>query len=137
MDPRAVVTTPNASWMPEYPVATPGQIITRADGRWGPQEYSLWPQLFSREVAHHACIPTKEANVTGVRALEELYKIIDKRMWHPDEACGVPDLGFLDNELRTWLFSAVYKCIDRWRSAAQAGRPGDRGWGDNLQLTIL
>ena len=123
--------------MPEYPVATPGQIITRADGRWGPQEYSLWPQLFSREVAHHACIPTKEANVTGVRALQELYEVIDERMWHPDEACGVPDLGFLDVEPRKRLFDAVDKCFDRWRSAAQGGRSGDRGWGDNLRLTIL
>ena len=60
-----VVTTPNASWMPEFPVATPGQIITRTDGRWGPQEYSLWPQLFSRDVSHHACIPVEEANLNG------------------------------------------------------------------------
>lgn len=122
--------------MPEFPVAAPGQIITRADGRWGPQEFSLWPQLFSREVAHHACIPTEEANVTGVRAIKELYETIDERMWHPDEACGVPDLGFLDVELRTRLFDAVDKCFDRWRSAAQTGRSGDRGWGDNLRLTI-
>ena len=137
MDLRAVVTTPNAKWMPEFPVATPGQIITRADGRWGPQEFTLWPQLFAREVAHHACIPTPEANVSGVRALEELYEVFDERMWHPDEACGVPDLGFFDVEARTRLFGAVDKCFDRWRSASVGGRSGDRGWGDNLRLTIL
>lgn len=60
MDHRAVVTTPNAKWMPEYPVATPGQVVTRTDGWWGPQEYSFWPQVYDTTVAHHTCIPVED-----------------------------------------------------------------------------
>ena len=128
--------TPNASWMPEFPVATPGQIITRTDGRWGPQEYSLWPQLFSRDVSHHACIPVEEANLNGIRAIRELYEPIDERMWQADEACGVPDLGFLELEVCKKLFYAVDKCIGRWIATSLQRRSTERAWGDNLRLTI-
>ncbi|KAI0734715.1 hypothetical protein C8Q72DRAFT_791953 [Fomitopsis betulina] len=107
MDHRAVVTTPNAKWMPEYPVTMPGQVATRTDGRWGPQEYSFWPQVYDTAVAHHACIPVEDGRVKGVCPGPELFKAIDERMWAPDKTCGVLDLGFLDQEFRARLFAAV------------------------------
>ena len=133
MDHRAVVTTPNAKWMPEFPVATPGQIATRTDGRWGPQEYSLWPQVFDPTVAHHACIPVEDGRVKGFCPPPELFKTIDERMWAPDKACGVPDLGFLDREFSSSLFAGVQRCIDYWTSDR---RSREIACGERLRFTI-
>lgn len=133
MDHRAVVTTPNAKWMPEFPVATPGQVATRTDGRWGPQEYSLWPQVFDSAVAHHACIPVEDGRVKGVRPGPELFRTVDERMWAPDEACGVPDLGFLDQEFRASLFAAVQRCVEAWTSDR---RSREIACGERLRFTI-
>lgn len=132
MHPRAIVTMPNATWMPEFPVATPGQIVTRMDGQWGPQEYSLWPQLFAREVIHHTCIPVESLNLPSFHAAPELYESIDLRQWAPDTACGVPELGFLDVEVQQHLFRAVNSCLEWWTAANKGARSGKRGWGENL-----
>ncbi|KAH9932515.1 uncharacterized protein B0H18DRAFT_871109, partial [Fomitopsis serialis] len=97
MSDKAVVTTPNATWMPEFPVASPGEICTRVDGRWGPQEYSLWPQLYHKRVLHHACIPVQGGRLDGLNFLaEDLYDPVPWNEWKPCRECGVPDLGFLE-----------------------------------------
>ena len=116
MHPGAVVTTPNATWMPEFPVATPGQVATRADGRWGPQEYTIWPQLYDPASPHHACIPVEGGRVRDVRAGRELFEPIDARLRAPDDACGVPDLGFLEPDFCNRLCAEVQRCINYWTS---------------------
>ncbi|TFY63219.1 hypothetical protein EVJ58_g3369 [Rhodofomes roseus] len=54
-----VITSPTESWIPEFPVITHREITAYADGLWGPQEYTRWPQIFSESIFHHACIPLK------------------------------------------------------------------------------
>ncbi|KAH9929428.1 uncharacterized protein B0H18DRAFT_873866 [Fomitopsis serialis] len=131
----AVVTTPNAAWMPEFPVAAPGLIGTRADGRWGPQEYSIWPQLYHPRVLHHACIPAKGGHVDILPiTIESLWEPLSSDDWASDAACGVPDLGFLNaSRLLSlkYVAHAVYGRFVNSRADAKA-----KAFGRHLHITI-
>ena len=50
-----VVTTPNCSFVPEYPLC---DVRLQSDGSWGPHDFAWWPQLDCVSVPHHSCIPT-------------------------------------------------------------------------------
>lgn len=54
-------------------------------------------------------------------------------MWAPDETCGVPDLGFLDQEFCARLFAAVQQCVEAWTSNR---RSREIAFGERLRYTI-
>ncbi|EPS93585.1 hypothetical protein FOMPIDRAFT_1135899 [Fomitopsis schrenkii] len=131
----AVVTTPNANWMPEFPVASPGRICTRFDGRWGPQEYSLWPQLYHPRVAHHACIPTKGARIERMDCLlDALWEEVSENEWASDPACGVPELGFLSSTCTASIKAAARRVVFEFGQAA--GAPAQKKYGHHLCATL-
>lgn len=137
MDARAVVTTANATWMPEFPVATPGQICTRADGRWGPHEYSRWPQLYHSNVIHHSCIPQQDAQIDQLdfRALL-FWKTLRPEDWAPNLACGVPDLGSVRPLLLMSLHSSAGVVMDRFEKCADGKKETEKNLGQHLCATI-
>ena len=132
----AAVMTPNTNWMPEFPVAEPGEIQTCVDGCWGPQEFSLWPQLYNPSVIHHSCIPTADGVLLRQYAVPTiLYEPIDSSQWRLHEICGVPDLGVLESDylalLRGALLAVVYQFIAHNKSTSHT-----MAWGHHLTLTI-
>ncbi|KAL5532866.1 hypothetical protein ACEPAF_4640 [Sanghuangporus sanghuang] len=60
-----IVVTPNAEWIPEYPLLGEYGIVKHDDGFWGGHEYTLWPQFYCQNFSHHACIPSIRDNHTG------------------------------------------------------------------------
>ncbi|EPS99920.1 hypothetical protein FOMPIDRAFT_1123547 [Fomitopsis schrenkii] len=132
----AVVTTANAGWMPAFPVADPGNIHTRRDGRWGPQEFTLWPQLYDPRVIHHACIPTgggrlaREYNVPV-----SLYDPVDESKWSLVDDCGVPDLGCLEPDYLDTLRGAILAVVHQFADHSKSGSE-KMAWGRHLSLTI-
>ncbi|KAH9936584.1 uncharacterized protein B0H18DRAFT_867928 [Fomitopsis serialis] len=137
MDERAVVTTANASWMPEFPVASPGRICTRADGRWGPQEYSLWPQMYHKNVLHHACIPAMGEYVEGFELnVKSMFDPVDPSRWAVDLTCGVPDLGLLDSTYLNELKRTAQRAILRYQSCGAEKEEKEKQFGNHLCQTI-
>ncbi|KAL6302303.1 hypothetical protein BKA93DRAFT_751361 [Sparassis latifolia] len=105
---EGVITTPNATYIPEFPVIRDGQIVTRQDGRWGPQEYSRWPQMYDCKVIHHMCIPTLQSVVEADAMV--LWDTIRVWEWEVDTTCGVPELGFLvEDKLKALTEMALQK----------------------------
>ncbi|TFY54297.1 hypothetical protein EVJ58_g8945 [Rhodofomes roseus] len=138
MSPRAVVTTANASWMPEFPVASPGQISTRTDGRWGPQEYSLWPQLYHPKVVHHACIPVKDATInTASYSFNVLYDPIPSHEWLEDASSGVPDLGFFASNYFITLKADVQVVLETFATAGGGEMEDQKQYGYHLCTVII
>ncbi|KAH9829233.1 uncharacterized protein C8Q71DRAFT_718560 [Rhodofomes roseus] len=138
MNEQAVVTTPNADWMPEFPVASPGRICTRVDGSWGPQEYSRWPQMYHKNVIHHACIPVRGGKVPGVYVglLGPLWDPIDETKWERDLLCGVPDLGFLRPSYVTLFKMAAQSVISDFKASATRQPAQQTQHGHHLCVTI-
>ena len=133
----AVVTTPNAHWMPEFPVASPGRICTRSDGRWGPQEYSLWPQLYHPRVVHHACIPVKGAKIDGIDyLLDDLWDPVSEDDWSPDPTCGVPDLGFLTRLCVASIKASAQRVVFQFGRAGGGRNEGQKKYGYSLCTTL-
>ncbi|KAL5528004.1 hypothetical protein ACEPAF_7140 [Sanghuangporus sanghuang] len=60
-----IVVTPNAEWIPEYPLLGEYGIVKHDDGFWGGHEYTLWPQFYCQNFSHQACIPSIRDNHTG------------------------------------------------------------------------
>ncbi|KAI1788282.1 hypothetical protein LXA43DRAFT_974922 [Ganoderma leucocontextum] len=118
-----VVTTPNATWIPEFAVAH-SEIDTFADGRWGRHEYSRWPQQFARDVFHIHCIPTKP-RPKGPRKI--LWHTLSPADWKPDD-CGVPGLGFLDKQLQMELVNEANDTVSRFHECLDGN--AHKGWDD-------
>lgn len=135
MDKRAIVTTANTSWMPEFPVASSEQSCTRVDGRWGPQEYTIWPQLYHPRVVHHSCIPVKgdARPVLHFDALA-LWDTFTPDDWQWDVNCGVPDLGLLNAGRLRVLANCAASVIERFKSCRSSDN--DRSFGSHLAATI-
>ncbi|KAH9830169.1 uncharacterized protein C8Q71DRAFT_717264 [Rhodofomes roseus] len=137
MDEKAVVTTPNATWMPEFPVAAPGRISTREDGRWGPQEYTLWPQLYHRKVLHHACIPVQGQEIDGFNLdIDDLWDSVPWNGWAASSECGVPDLGFLDKPYLYILKATAGRIDANYQMSARSQREDHNKFGAQLLSTV-
>ena len=137
MSSRAVVTTANATWMPEFPVASPGQICTRVDGRWGPQEYSLWPQVYHPKVLHHACIPVKDAKIRGQGfVFKTLHDPIPPHEWEEDYNCGMPELGFLRPQFLESLKADADAVITKFKRCGADTKADQKQYGYALCSTI-
>ncbi|KAH9928326.1 uncharacterized protein B0H18DRAFT_874961 [Fomitopsis serialis] len=137
MNDKAVVTTPNATWLPEFPVASPGEICTRVDGRWGPQEYSLWPQLYHKRVLHHACIPVQGALIDGLKfQADDLYDHVAWNEWQVCKECGVPDLGYIDKGSITLLKGVAAHIGVTYHMSTLAQREDRQKFGKHLIATV-
>ncbi|EPS93352.1 hypothetical protein FOMPIDRAFT_1136313 [Fomitopsis schrenkii] len=135
MDRRAIVTTANASWMPEFPVASSEQSCTRVDGRWGAQEYTVWPQLYHPRVVHHCCIPCK-GDATPVLHFDAsaLWDAFTPEHWEWDVDCGIPDLGLLNAGRLRVLANCATSVMEHFKGCGCSDR--DRKFGTHLAATI-
>ncbi|GBE89742.1 hypothetical protein SCP_1700670 [Sparassis crispa] len=110
---EGVITTPNATYIPEFPVIHDGQIVTRQDGRWGPQEYSRWLQMYDRKVIHHMCIPTLQSVVEADAMV--LWDKIRVWKWEVDTTCSMPELGFLVEDKLKALTETALRVTHRFK----------------------
>ncbi|KAL6298780.1 hypothetical protein BKA93DRAFT_830413 [Sparassis latifolia] len=110
---EGVITTLNATYIPEFPVIHDGQIVARQDGRWGPQEYSRWPQMYDRKVIHHMCIPTLQSVVEADAMV--LWDKIRVWEWEVDTTCRVPELGFLVEDKLKALTETALRVTHRFK----------------------
>ena len=132
-----MVTMPNAHWMLEFPVASPGCICTHSNGCWGPQEYSLWPQLYHPRVVHHACIPVKGAKIDGIDyLLGNLWDPVSEDDWSPDPTCGVPDLGFLTRLCMASIKVSAQHVVFQFGRAGGGRNEGQKKYGYSLCTTL-
>ena len=104
-----MVTTPNTDWVPEFPISH-SKITTFSDGCWGWHEYSQWPQQFAKEVFHIHCILAKP-HPDGPHNI--LWHTLSLHDWKPDD-CGVPGVGFLDQQLQDDLVEEVEEVIKHY-----------------------
>ncbi|RDB15391.1 hypothetical protein Hypma_004633 [Hypsizygus marmoreus] len=58
---RWVVSTPNATWLPKVKLGI-RKVYLRADGRFGLEDRSIWPQFYSLGFEYIICIPRKPDN---------------------------------------------------------------------------
>ena len=65
------------NWIPDFPEIDERGLFQRADGYWGPQEFSVWPQVHCSPVIHHMCIPRPP---TGHHSLHEILEK-DRVVW--------------------------------------------------------
>ena len=59
-----IMSSPNMSYVPEFPGFEDSGIFLRGDGFYGPQEFSCWPQLYSQSLCHYSAIPSKPTVIT-------------------------------------------------------------------------
>ncbi|OJT03696.1 hypothetical protein TRAPUB_5724 [Trametes pubescens] len=90
----SVFTAPNQNWIPEFAIAH-GEMMMYADGRWGHHKYSRWPQVYSRNCFHVACIPSRPSTTNGPSAV--LWHTMTSDDWVRED-CSVTGLGFLAKE---------------------------------------
>ncbi|KAH9886428.1 hypothetical protein C8Q73DRAFT_658502 [Cubamyces lactineus] len=106
------VTSPNANWIPEYPVDR--QVVkTFTDGRWGVREYSRWPQLLTMGMVHLACIPTPQSAI-GRTLREVLWQTFGPLDWVEDRSAAMPELGMLDEKVVQELEAAAEDAIAKY-----------------------
>lgn len=61
-----MIASPNADWIPDYPIAGPDGIRVYDDGLLGGQEFTRWPQLHVPGNIHHALIPFRRYITTSI-----------------------------------------------------------------------
>ena len=84
-----IITSPNMNFIPEFPVIDRSGLFIRADGTWGPHDYTRWPQAYSSKNLHHICIPRLPSMGMLSEAQEEdsldhhpiLYSDLDEEVW--------------------------------------------------------
>jgi len=111
LGPDGVVTTPNQDWIPEFPMVVDKFITTRADGKWGPHEYSQWPQVFHPHIPHHPFIPREPSDKGPGHVMWTAIGVTD---WEEDRLSGVPGLGFLCDRLLGELAPDAAKVIEQF-----------------------
>ena len=108
---QSAFTTPNADYVPKFAVAH-SEITTYADGRWGYHEYSRWPQQFSRDAFHIACIPRyPSADNTGPPSV--LWRTFTVSDWKVVK-CGIAGVGRLNAPIEAELASAAEDAFTRY-----------------------
>lgn len=103
---RMVITSPNCSWIPEYPREV-SVIETFDDGRWGMHEYSIYPQDLCRGWWHLACIPLADARCVCTA----YHDPITSNMWEPDTSIGFNGLGYISKGLVEQLTGSAKRTI--------------------------
>ncbi|EIW53230.1 uncharacterized protein TRAVEDRAFT_78249, partial [Trametes versicolor FP-101664 SS1] len=125
----SVFTTPNQDWIPEFAIAH-REITTYADGRWGRHEYSRWPQAYSRDCLHVACIPSRPSTSNGPSTV--LWRTITPEDWIL-EKCGVSGLGFLAKERMKEIEDEASAAIGRFSRR----RRQDKQWTQVGKLLVI
>ncbi|KAH9849134.1 hypothetical protein C2E23DRAFT_870840 [Lenzites betulinus] len=108
-------TTPNQRWVPEFAVAH-GEILAYADGRWGRHEYSRWPQGYSYDCLHLACIPRQPSLAHGPSTA--LWHTLTPGDWQRDD-CGVAGVGLIATELVEELGAEALAAIKHFFACPQ------------------
>ncbi|KAH9885581.1 hypothetical protein C8Q73DRAFT_749167 [Cubamyces lactineus] len=120
------VTSPNATWIPQYP--------TYSDGRWGEREYSRWPQLLTPGMWHKACIPRVDSE-EGRRLGAAVWRTLRPGDWEVDHRAAMPGLGKIRGQLIDALEDAAQAAIMRLDMIA--GQPARRlEYGRQLVLIL-
>lgn len=84
------------SWIPDFPDFEERGLYQRGDGHWGPQEYSIWPQIYCNEYVHHMCIPRQTSDPEMPEVLRH-----DGVVWRAVEPSDWIELGPSPFELFT------------------------------------
>ena len=69
------------TYIPEFPEIQDGIIFLRADGFYGPQEFTRWPQIYTHSLSHYAVIPQKPTNATQRFWNSVLFYNVSKSDW--------------------------------------------------------
>ena len=111
-----VLTSPNCTWIPEFPILESYGFVQFDDGLWGGQEYSRWPQFISRANIHHIAIPRCPlkggAAAEGFGPDHHVWKDFDRDLWHPtnggtDASADPTTTGNVDNVVVSKLTSIL------------------------------
>lgn len=118
LDRDLVATTPNMTYVPEYPFIDSEGLYIREDGTWGPHEYTRWPQMYSSLNLHHFCIPVMPRILhtlnSGVDSITDtnLWREFTESDWMEidkgPEAHDILVCGLLNEEKRHELAQAFY-----------------------------
>ncbi|KAJ7168349.1 hypothetical protein C8R43DRAFT_984083 [Mycena crocata] len=110
--------TSHAHYIPTLPTSS-GKLSIRTDMRFGPDDPTLWPHIFSHEFCHFGAIPRKSH--------------ADALMWwnpqHSDFVCPqsgktlTRGLGKLSQERFSALASLVHKALGRYKSYTESISP--------------
>ncbi|TDL14303.1 hypothetical protein BD410DRAFT_734293, partial [Rickenella mellea] len=100
-----VITSPNMTFIPQFPEIDDQGIYLRADGSWGPQEFSRWPQLDTTEICHHNAIPCQPLSETELFASSVLWRTFSREDWIklPDIEASMFGVGLLRSDLHSLL----------------------------------
>ena len=77
------MSSPNMSYVPEFPGFEDSGIFLRGDGFYGPQEFSHWPQLYSQSLCHYSAIPSKPTVITDKFWNSILFRDFSREDWRP------------------------------------------------------
>ncbi|KAK7046956.1 hypothetical protein R3P38DRAFT_92560 [Favolaschia claudopus] len=100
--------TTHADYVPAPPTSRQHDLFLRADLRYGPDDFTRWPQQYSPEYCHLPCVRTKSGSPPELSILWDNPSPMDfvKRS---DEYTLTPNLGRLDDDFRTALEQVVEK----------------------------
>ena len=118
-----VITSPTESWVPEFPIIAHREITTYADGWWGPQEYTRWPQMFNESVFHHVCIPLKGSYSAPSNSVYEAFPS-DFFVESTGETyeCETPGFGRMKEDMLKELQGQVTTAMEKLKAAERMAR---------------
>lgn len=78
-----IISSPNMSYIPEFPEIEEAGIYLRGDGFYGPQEFTRWPQIFTQSLSHYSAIPAKPSDDTAQFYDSVLFRDFTSKDWEP------------------------------------------------------
>ena len=78
-----VITSPNMTWIPEFPKIEEKGIYLQGDGFYGPQEFTRWPQIYTHSLCHYCAIPAKPTQISQRFWDSILFRDFTKEDWKP------------------------------------------------------
>lgn len=107
------ISTPNMPFVPE-PYAIAREVRLRADGRYGFDDYTRWPQRYHTQTPHLICIPRSpmtfsfHVSVESASCVNLIFSDPSLTWFTPIENSSVPDIF----RLRTVHYKEFQKCLD-------------------------
>ncbi|KAK7059992.1 hypothetical protein R3P38DRAFT_3168445 [Favolaschia claudopus] len=100
--------TTHADYVPTLPASRQHNLFLRADLRYGPDDFTRWPQQYSPEYCHLPCVRTKTGSPPELSILWQ--DPSTKNFVKPaDDSTLTPGLGRLDDGFRSALEQVVEK----------------------------
>lgn len=109
-----IISSPNMSYIPEFPELEEVGIYLRGGGFYGPQEFARWPQIFTQSLSHYSVIPAKPSHDTAHFYDSVLFRDFTSQDWDPVVPVSKP----LANTGDIWTvieFAGGFIRRDLWR----------------------